>query len=70
MSATTPEVLERLERWRGGLKTAYCWSERDDECYVAAVGRLRAMDTAVAALDGAPESLHELRKAVEAFMGE
>ena len=56
---TTPEVLERLARWRGWLKTAYNWNERDEECYLAAVRRLRAM-----------ESLHELRKAVEAFMGE
>jgi hypothetical protein len=37
---TAAEVIARLERWRGWLKTAYVWNPLDEECYHEAVVRL------------------------------
>ena len=38
---TPAELLERLQRWRGWLKTAYNWTLLDEEAYAAVVARLK-----------------------------
>jgi hypothetical protein len=36
----TPAIIERLKRWRGWLKSAYIWTDRDEEMFNAALERL------------------------------
>ena len=38
---TPAEIVARLERWRGWLKTAYVWNGRDEEVYAATLERLK-----------------------------
>jgi hypothetical protein len=46
----TPDlVVARLERWRGWLKMAYVWNGLDEECFDAAMLRLKE-DASVAAI--------------------